>query len=311
MMVILSILLSMWCSLAQGVPPGVNAAAQSRFGVGALPLSMGSAFTALPGGALSVYWNPAYLAAASPAITGMYTEPFGGSLNYRIQFLALGGHYREFGFGVGWFNSHVGGIPYTEENTTFDYDSSIYYLSGALRLTDERLKGDFFVGVSAKLYRDAMLQGSAQGLGWDLGLALALGDLRLAYCGQDVGNTRYRWHGTGQEPLVIIPWIHRFGVAYSLLQGKVTLTGDLYLDRSSTLPFQGRFGGEYTLGEWLKIRAGVRLDPQGDRYHPVLTLGLGIGPWKGFSLDYAYLHNPLPASGISTDTHVFSVSIRF
>lgn len=303
-----------WQVFAQVAPPGVNAASQLRFGVGAYPLSMGSAFTAYAQGPLGIYWNPAALVGEYPlSFTGMYTEPFGGGvegIGYRLQFLGAAMGIGPAGIGLGWFNSHVSDIPWTDEGGSFDYDSSVYFLSLSVGEYAEEIGAFISVGGSLKVYRDTMLEGEALGVGFDLGVLVDLGDIRFAYCSQDVGHTRYRWRGTGQEPMVYVPWIHRFGIALSMLDGVLHTTLDLSLEPTEVLPLLWRVGIELLPVEWLSIRAGIRLDPFAEDYHPVFTLGWGVS-WGGIWVNYAFLVNPLPAAGISTSTHVYSLDISF
>lgn len=292
----------------QRYPPGVDAASQLRFGIGARALGMGSAFTAVAQGPEAVYWNPAFLTESRLSVGGMYTEPF-GELGYRVQFAGLVGSHGNFGYGVGWFNSHVSDIPLTGDGGSFDYDSSVFFLSLAL----EEDKGGFSIAVggSLKVYREAMLEGRALGFGFDIGVLVDIGEVNLSYCSQDVGMTRYRWTGTGQEPMVFVPWIHRFGVSVSLFGGLALGSFDLVWEPGELVPLLPRLGIEVSPVEWVSVRGGVRLDPFGEEYHPVFTTGLGVRPLEGFSLDYAFLVNPLPVSSISTSTHVFSVEFEF
>ncbi len=298
-------------TFSQQYPPGVDAASQLRFGIGARALGMGSAFTAVAQGPEAVYWNPASLAGSLLSVGGMYTEPFGGGeeLGYRVQFVGLAGSYEALGYGVGWFNSHVSDIPLTGDGGSFDYDSSVFFLSLALEEEKEGLS--ISVGGSLKVYREAMLEGRALGFGYDIGVLVDLGGVRLSYCSQDVGVTRYRWEGTGQEPVVFVPWIHRFGISAAFLEGMVLASIDLVWEPGELVSLSPRFGIEVSPVEWVSVRGGVRLDPFADGYHTVFTLGLGVSPWEKFRLDYAFLINPLPASDISTSTHVFSVEFEF
>ena len=294
-------------------PPGMNAASQLRFGIGARALGMGSAFTAIAAGPLGIYWNPAALARTDVvSFTGMYTEPFGGGIEgigYSLQFLGLSGGFEDLGYGIGWFNSHVSDIPWTDSGGSFDYDSSIYFLSLALKEAKESVLVS--VGGTLKVYRDSMLTGSALGFGFDLGVMVDLGNLLIAYCSQDVGRTKYRWQGTGQEPVVFVPWIHRIGIAFSLFEEMLRGAVDLAIDPEALLPLLWRLGLEFSPVEWLALRGGLRLDPFAESYHTVFTLGIGVSPWEKLSLDYAFLINPLPAEGLSTNTHVFSVTVEF
>lgn len=300
--------------LAQEGPPGFGALAQYRFGTGARALGLGSAFTAVAHGPEGLYWNPAGLAWATLGVGGMYSNPFAGlgsgALDYRVQYLGAVGTVREVGLGAGWFNAHVGGIPSTEEGGTFDYDSSVFLAGGALRIPAGETAA-VAVGLTAKLYRERMLEGRAQGVGFDAGLIVDLGTLRLAYCSQDLGGTRYQWRGTGQEPEMHIPWLHRVGVAAVWLEGSLLTTADAVLESGASPSL--RLGVEWTLFDALALRGGVRLELVPNLgYRPIPTLGLGV-VWNAFLLDATYLRNPLASleGGLSTDTFVFSVELRF
>lgn len=167
------------------------------------------------------------------------------------------------------------------------------------------------VGLTAKLYRERMLEGRAQGMGFDAGAIVDFGTFRVAYCSQDVGGTRYQWRGTGQEPEMHIPWLHRLGLAALWLDSSLLTTAEAVLESGDSPSF--RLGVEWTLFDTLALRGGVRLDSvptQG--YRPVFTAGLGVA-WSAFALDAAYLRSPVATvgGGLSTDTFVFSVGLRF
>ncbi len=293
--------------LAQEVPPGWSAAAQFRFGVGARALALGSAYTALAEGPTAVYWNPAGLLLAPLEVEGMYTEPFGRAIGYRLQFLGVGGQIPHSDWRIGWLNAHVGGIPNTETGGFFDYDSSVFL--GALATEQEMQTGVIRIGLTAKVYRDQLLEGRAQGLGWDFGAILRFADQSIGYCSQDVGSTRFRWRGTGQEPLVVVPWVHRLGIAAHWLDHMLVTIGEVILEPNVTLTF--RTGIEWTPINELALRGGLRLEPLPEGHHQVWSLGVGIVPWEGLTIDYCFLRSPLPAASISTDTHVVSVGFGF
>jgi len=303
-------------ALAQEPPPGFGAVAQYRFGTGARALGLGGAFTATAEGPEGLYWNPAGLVGSALSAGGMYTEPFsgvgGGALDYRVQYLGVVGTWRGLGLGGGWFNVHVGGIPYTDEGGTFSYDSSVFL--GGLAVQRELADvGKVAVGFTAKLYREQMLQGRAQGVGFDLGVIADFGLVRIGYCSQDVGGTRYRWQGTGQEPQMEVPWVHRIAVAGRWLDGALATSGEAVLEPPAAPTL--RLGIEWVPLEILALRVGVRLENfPGAGYRPVWSAGVGVS-WGMLLLDAAYLRNPIVGlSGggdLPTDTFVFSVGIEF
>jgi len=295
-------------SCAQEAPVGWSAVAQFRSGIGARALAMGSAYTALAEGPTAVFWNAAGLPVAELGVEGMHVEPLGVGFGYRLQFLGAAGRFMQhLGWGLGWLNAHVGGIPNTETGGMFDYDSSVFF--GGLGVEESISSVIFRVGLMAKIYREQMLEGQAHGVGWDLGVTAVLDNWSIAYCGQDVGSTRYRWHGTGQEPLVVVPWVHRVGVAAHWLDNMLITTADVVIENNTSPSF--RLGIEWNLLDVLAVRGGLRVEPLQSDYRFVWTLGLGIGPWKGFVIDYGFLENPLPAAGVSPNTHVFSVDFAF
>ena len=305
-------------AVAQESPPGFSAWGQYQVGVGARALALGGAYTALALGDAATYWNPAGLVYSIPMAGGMYTEPFasgvGGELGYRVQYLGVVGQLEGLGLGVGWFNVHVSGIPYTDGGSGFDYDASAFLAGIATSWPLEEI-GELAVGATAKLYRESMLEGRAQGLGWDVGVLLSFDQLTLGYCSQDVGTTRYHWRGTGQEPLVIIPWVHRLGVAYRGDEPPINVSGEVVLGID---PFpELRAGLEWQPVEGFGLRAGARMR----RFHaqfpyvPTVSVGAGLA-WETLVLDFAFVRTVLtpPEEGVEaffSDTYVFSLGVRF
>ena len=305
-------------AVAQEGPPGVNAWAQYQLGIGARALALGGAYTALAWGDAAAYWNPAALVYSPPMAGGMYTEPFaggvGGELGYRVQYLGIVGQLEGLGLGAGWFNVHVSGIPYTDGDSGFDYDASAFLAGVATRWPLEEI-GELAVGATAKLYRESMLEGRAQGLGWDVGALFSSGRLTLGYCSQDVGTTRYHWRGTGQEPLVVIPWIHRLGVAYRGEKPPINISGEVVLGVD---PFpELRAGLEWLPVEGLALRVGARMRrPYAQSpYLPTVSAGAGLS-WEALVFDFAFVRTVLtPAEeevgAFFSDTYVFSLGVRF
>jgi len=301
--------------MAQEVPQGFGGFAQYGVGVGAQALGMGSAFTAIAGGPEAVYWNPAALSEVGAIQAGgMYTAPFAQAVEgggYSVQYVGLAAPVDGLGLGAGWFNVRVEDIPITDGDT-FDYDASVF-IGGAAISEDLEDIGRLYVGATAKLYREQMLNGSAQGLGWDLGALLVMDNFRLGYCSQDVQGTRYRWQGTGQEPLVEIPWVHRIGLAVTWLEGTVLTAADVLLGLGDRPAF--RLGATWAPVEAFALRGGVRLEPQPGEssYRPIWTAGLGV-TWESLQLDVAYIRSPIATFGegtLTTDTYVFSLVVSF
>jgi len=303
----------------QASPPGFGAAAQFRLGVGARPLALGGAYTAFAEGMESLYWNPARLPWTRLSAGGMQLYPFAGgfgaALGLHVQYIGVAVPRAPFGLGFGWFNVHVSDIPYTGDGDVilyFNYDSSLVLVGAGVKgAIGEGVVGS--VGGSAKLYRETMLEGMAQGAGWDLGVALDFGNWRLGYVSQDVLGTTYSWRGTGQEPVVEVPWVHRLGAAMHWLDGQFISTAEVVVE--APRPMEFRFGVEWQLGDVLALRGGVRLDPIAEAgFWSVWTVGFGVA-WELFVLDAALLSRAIPAFGgdssSSVDTYGISLGVRF
>lgn len=305
-----------WVAHPAEVPPGFGAAAQFRLGVGARPLALGGAFVAASEGLEALYWNPAGLPSGTGSVGAMQLYPFAGGFGPdsgpQVQYIGASLSVRALGLGAGWFNVRVNDIPYVADDDIlqyFNYDSSLLLFGGAVQVAvTERVV--LRVGAAAKLYRESMLDASARGTGWDLGLLVDFGRFSLGYTSWDVLGTRYRWRGTGQEPEVEVPWLHQVGGAVRWSEHGLLATADLAL--GSGRPPGLRTGIEWLLVETFALRAGVRVEPtSGGGLHPVVSLGFGIG-WELFVLDGAYITSPLPASDtLSTATYVLTLKLRF
>ncbi|MGB2983435.1 MAG: hypothetical protein WBC63_06175 [Candidatus Bipolaricaulia bacterium] len=310
-------------ALSQEVPAGFGAGSFARIGVDARPLAMGGTGVAIATGHPIPYYNPARLVGAAPFTTGgMYSEPYGQDLGVSFQSLsAIGGFGVQtdssagIGAAITWIQMKIDDIPVWDEDdpgqvTLFTATSSLYLASGAVWALP-----DVAVGVTAKVYRERILEGRGNGIGFDVGL-LASFDLEgipvtAGVNAMDVGSTNVRWHGTIGEPDNFVPWVNKIGVSVSLFDEMVLVAGDF--DWAV-----GRPGREQ------KIHVGVEANPIGPLYvragwsgdlegsDSKLSAGLGVEFFDSFRLDYAYvpprtifgtghflsIHLSLPFSGV-------------
>ena len=313
------VMLVLWVSMlsvlvwGQEPPPGFGAVSQYRFGVGARALALGGAYTAVAVGPAGLYWNPAGLAWTGLTAGGMYTQPFGDP-DIRLQYLAGAAPIEGWGVGAGWFNYHVANIPHTEVGTFFNYDSSVFQLGVGREVKLLQTGPRVAIGVSLKLYYEQMLEGRALGLGWDLGVKVVGDDWSLGYCAQDVGTTRYRWQGTGQEPMVVVPWVHRVGMARWFADRKWLVSLEVVVEPEHAPQFQG--GLEWTPVSGFALQGGVQLVRElgQHRYQPRFSFG-GSFRWESFLFETGYLYRPLAVEaggeGFGTDTYVFSLWVDF
>jgi hypothetical protein len=143
-------------------------------GVGARPISLGGAYVAHSGDALSGYYNPAGLAALSgPQAFFMHSETFGAFLNHDYLTYArpLGDDEHQSAMAISLYRLGGGGIIVTgsrdgrfyqiKEESHADYAGYFSY--------GRAFSQKFSAGISAKLiYRD-IVDESAFGLGLDIG----------------------------------------------------------------------------------------------------------------------------------------------
>ena len=172
------ILLTAYCLL----PTSVLAQGQAgtdiavlKAGVGARPLGMGSAFTAIANNADAPYWNPAGLGfVSSNEITTAQTKLSTDADHYYLSYVrpALGGT-----LGVSWIQVGLGNIEITPSEEAvkrnnneaqvlgiFSYFSNAYLLSYGKKLNDH-----ISVGLTAKyLTSDMTSISGGQAWGWSV-----------------------------------------------------------------------------------------------------------------------------------------------
>ena len=288
------------CALSQDVPAGFGAASFARIGIDARPLAMGGTGVAINTGMPIPYYNPARLAAAGPfAAGGMYSEPYGQDLGVSFQSLsALGRFATQTGSSVGigvaltWIQMKIDDIPVWDEDSPgevslFTATSSLYLLSAALSVGS-----DVAVGMTAKIYRERILEGRGNGIGLDIGAVATLEvegiPLTVGVNAMDLGSTNVRWQGTTGEPDNFVPWVNKLGVTAGLLEGIALLALDF--DWAVGRPAREQkvhLGIEANPIGPLFLRAGWSGDLEGS--DSKLSAGLGVEFFDSFRLDYAYV----------------------
>ena len=282
------------------IPPGMGAASYARRGIDARPLAMGGAFVAIAEGSAAAYYNPAGLADLSEIVVGgMHTEPYGAGFGATFQYLnasgalppQTGSWISKLGLGFTWLGFTVSDIPMWEEEGpggVFTATSSIYLASAGFVLPN--LEGWSF-GLSAKVYRERILEGRSQGLGFDLAVkgSFFVADLPImvGLNAMDMGQTVIQWHGTAGEPENYVPWVNKIGVSVPLYEERVRLACDF--DWAVGRPAREQVvhvGVEGRPIEQLFVRGGWSSNLEGDG---AFSGGLGIRLFGRFSVDYAHL----------------------
>lgn len=255
-----------------------------KAGVGARPLGMGGAFTAIADNADAPYWNAAGLGFINDnEITSMQTKLSTDADHYYLSYVqpALGGT-----LGISWVQVGLGTITQTsnevDENnevvnlSTFSYFANAYLVSYGRQLNDS-----LSLGITGKYLTSDMTRisgGQASGYSISPGLLMVLpNDWRLGFIVDELLNEQTWGTGTVEK----VPPKARIGLAKKEPRG--SLAGSvLALDVAQTL--KEGYSATAALGyEWARDGFSLRLG-----YAEGLSAGAGFvsGPAR---VDYAYV----------------------
>lgn len=297
-------------------PSGIGAASFARLGIDARPLAMGGAFVAIAEGGAAAYYNPAGLATVKTlTVGGMYSRPYGEDFGITFQYLSILGYlgtqtpsFSGVGVAGTWLRMEIADIPIWEEegpSSTFTATSSVYLASVGVSVSET---GNWAVGGSAKIYRDRILEGRGDGLGFDLGVlgSFQIADVPLAIGinSMDIGRTKIHWRETTGEPVNYVPWVNKVGLSTYLLDRLILLACDF--DWAVGRPAREQtihFGTEVRPLEALSLRVGWSGDLEGTG---AFAGGIGVYLFGMVSVDYAYV--PGKAFGA---THFVSAQFSF
>lgn len=281
---------------------GTSSASFLKVPVGARPVAMGEAFTAVADDLNALYWNPAGLAGQGQAVIGVtHQEAYEGLQHEFVGFaqptvLRPGGRRERAPYGQAW------GVGLIILNVPGDLErrsgvneggvalGQITSPEGTFGATDMALGGSYAFqanrdswGASARYIRQAIDNHVAQTGALDLGWKRAevLPNLTLGAALLNLGpglRFRQNWY-----PLPLTP---KVGAAYRLERWRTTLAMDVAAPRDD-FPILA-WGGEAGLTRNVFWRAGYRYRWHGN---PLGTLsgfrtGLGVA-YKNLTLDYA------------------------
>ncbi len=246
-------------------------------GHGAKALGMGGAFCAIADDATGALWNPAGLAFSQPWIGGatanLFTAEGFGGVGY--QYVSGGFVYEGYAIGLGWANATAGEL----------YSASLYLGTVGIKIADFGS-----VGVNLKYYSETIDQATESGFGFDIGILIPITeDIDIGIVAKDVGGTSM---GEGQT---IVP-MYAAGVAAKLLDGVMTLAGDVDVDGEGFSLSGAKVGMEFTLVENLAVRAGV-VFPGADFSSYYFTLGAGVA-LGDLAIDAAYVLQGEPGDSL-------------
>ncbi len=276
-------------------------------GVGARPLGMGGAYVSLVSDGTAGYWNPGALARISyPQLALMHDERFGDLVNYDYGSVAI-----PFGprvsLGISLIRLGVDNVPDTREawldlnsngyfdpGDRLDYDKITFFNAAdwAFYVTYSKMQNEkFSYGVNLKVISRHIAEGSAWGIGFDVGAIYSpLPNFRVGANLQDISTTLLAWN-TGRNEL-ITPTA-KVGGSYDiefLKTGRITPAVDFdvrfenrkfaSLAHVGPVSFDMHAGVEYGFKDLFAVRVGYNDVKQ-------LTLGAGIKLPK-LNIDYAF-----------------------
>ncbi len=279
-------------------------------GVGARPLGMGGAFTAISDDASSSYWNPAGMVQfRENTLSGTYARLF---LDTDYHFINYIHHFYNHHISIGWLLFQTEDIEKTDSlGNSLGYcntEQNAYLLSYATRLSPKLSMG--FTLKNIKQDFDAFKN---NGLGCDIGILIQSEILPIGIILTDIGETAISGESAWEEDKTITEYIPsrlRIGTALrrSYVKRVQSLPGtpppeplvvdiNIPLDIAYTLSdYKERWLIAAGLEAWLNRTLGWRLGWQRRefKHHTQFINGLSTGcsiKTRLFSIDYALLFN--------------------
>lgn len=283
--------------------PGTSGADFLTIGVGARPMAMGGAFSAVDTGAdaNAVNWNPAALGMIDKAnVTASYNSLFvdenQGYFGYAAPIGKEGGVWAAGLNYLGVSKIERRGTTDTETpNSTFDnqnYAASVSYAKAFGKEVE--------LGGTLKYVRTALdtLKESAMAVDAGVLARTPVDRLTVAATVRNLGTNI----GPDSMPLTF-----KGGAAYRLLQDKLVLASDIDWLSTERRGYWS-FGSEYWVSRNLAVRAGYQLGHGSDQLQSKLVgLGAGLGvKFNRFTMDYAFI-----PYGDLGDTHRMTIGLRF
>lgn len=262
---------------------GTTGAQFLKVGVGARPLSMGGAYSALADDANAINWNPGALGALpKQSVTVSYNSLF------KDQNQGFLGYVRPLGENMGTvgagFNYMTVGKIEKRVGDTESADSTFSNQNFAMIASYGKKASDSLsVGGNIKYIRETFDTFSGNAVALDLGTLYKtkIENLSLGGSVQNFGSK------IGSDPL---PLVVKGGTAYKLLNQKLVLATDidwLAIDKR----VYADFGTELWLNRILAVRAGYQLGRGSDQLGSKLVgFGFGLGIWlEQFRVDYGFI----------------------
>lgn len=279
---VLILLLVAGFALAQG-GAGSSGADFLNLGVGARPLGLAGAYTAIADDVYGMSYNPAGLSQILKAELGSYYANILADVHQGwIGYAQEAGHFLNFGFDLN--------LVYAEETRRNSYGDPIGIYSdfmgsfgGALAF---ELAEGFSLGIAGRYIFQKYDHDMGHGFAGDFGLLYhtRFNEFRVGLVAENLGpNITFRDAG---DPM---PMGLRLGVASSLFREDLTLTGDFAWRLENTM--EANVGVEWWAVKGFAIRVGYQIFDDHDSWSG-LTLGIGLDELSDVivgSIDYAFV----------------------
>lgn len=271
----------------------VSGQVSNQIELGARPLGMGGAFTAVANDANALFWNPAGLVTLQRTeFTTMYSDLYadlGLGNSYVGGVVPIGDNHA---FGVDWM--HIG-----QDDEGLSFRQDVFNLAYSLRLPWWNLSiGPKIKRVDMDISLNGASAAKTSGFEFDLGVLFSpVPGLRIGIVGQDLGTTSLSHENDRSEE--IFPQKIRFGAAYSLFEGFLL---------AAAVDDRIRFGAEYWLFNSLAFRGGYQKDidaVSGFNSSNFYSAGFSA-KYKLIQFDYAIEDHPLLPV-----THRFGIAFTF
>jgi hypothetical protein len=275
---------------------GTSGAAFLRLGLGARPLALGGAFSAVADDAEALFWNPAGLVySTAEEVNVNHAEWFAGQ---RCELLMGTARVQEnICVGLGGAFLNYGSISRYDEHDFYLGTYSPYDLMASVGVGTSFEPTPLAAGFALKYFRESIEDCLAHALCLDGGILYQtpVSGLVLAASCQNLGQEL-----TGDSAITLLPAQGRIGASYRLFSRSLVLAADLTLAGDQKPCLSG--GIEYDIGHILTLRGGLN---SASAAEPVgYTLGAGLR-MKALTVNYAFV--PL---GVLGYTHHFSLVIN-
>ncbi|MFH1352176.1 MAG: PorV/PorQ family protein [bacterium] len=270
----ITLLMMRGAGFAAGV--GTAGARFLRLGVGARPVALGEAFSAVADDVNAMHWNPAGLAQIDDSQASIsHNTWFTDITEQTVSYAQPSGKTDSLGVSVRYI--HMGKIESFDKDDIQLEDAEAYSLAFILA-GSRKFSEKFYSGSNIKIIQRKLDEESALGVALDFGFLYKPGLLQLGLAVQNLGTG-----GAFISEADSLPVNIKTGIACRLFEKKLILGLDFNMP-SDENSYAG-LGAEYSLGSILLLRAGYNMR---DSAGSGLSLGFGVKS-SGWLIDFAYI----------------------